>query len=333
MNRKSPAPSTCRVADLRRGDKISGAVFLVEAANFKQTRNQKYFIQMRLRDSSAAVKAIRWEATQQLYSSFGVGDFLRIDGRVEEFQGQLQVIIDQIEPVSADEVEISGYLPTAERDPEEMERELLHAVEEVEDPSLRQLLAAVLEDPRVRSGLLRCPAGKALHHAYVGGLLEHIVSLLEVTRFLAKHYQQLDRDLLYAACILHDIGKVEELTYTSSFQYTDRGQLIGHIGLGMLLIEEKAREIPELPEETLLHVQHIIASHHGLPEHGALKLPMTAEAIMFHLIDNLDAKLATLKAIDSELGPEEAGRDSSAGKWSEFKPYLNRKIFFPPKKD
>ncbi len=330
MNRT--ASSTIRVADLRKGDKVADAIFLVETANFKQTRNQKYFIQMSLRDSSGIIKAIRWEATSKLYESFGVDDFLQVNGRVEEFQGQLQLIVDGFERVESNDVDFTKFLPASEFDLDELEKELDQAVAEVHDPQIRELLRRIVESPEIRAGLRRCPAGKALHHAYLGGLLEHICSLLRASRSIAELYTELNRDLLYAGAILHDIGKVRELSYTSNFRYTDSGQLLGHIGLGLVLVNDMAREVPHFPKDKLLQIQHIVASHHGIPEYGALKLPMTAEAIAFHYLDNLDAKMATVRAVEKEL-PRDEDRGGNLSKWSDFKPHLNRKLYFPGKED
>lgn len=335
MDRAAPPPrpgrdggARTRVADLRRGDRIDAGVFLVEASNFKQTRNQKYFIQMVLRDASGAIKAIRWEATSELYGSFRADDFIRITGRVEEFQGNPQIIVDQLERVAPESVDFSDFLPVSRRSVEEMEEELRRAIAEVRRPVLREFLRSIVEDPRIRPGLLQCPAGKTLHHAWVGGLLEHIVSLMGLARNVCAHYPRLDRDLLYTAALVHDLGKVQELSWTRNFGYTDRGQLVGHIGLGLVLIAEKAKEIDAFPEELLIRIQHIVASHHGLPEYGALKLPMTVEATVFHYLDNLDAKITSLATMEEELPADcEAGGDG--GRWSDYKPHLGRKYYFP----
>ncbi|HLU48365.1 MAG TPA: OB-fold nucleic acid binding domain-containing protein, partial [Planctomycetota bacterium] len=197
MNADLPRSRSYRVADLRKGDRITGGVFLVEASNFKQTRSQKYFIQMALRDSSGSVRALVWEATQELYRSFQVGDFLRIDGRVEEFQNQRQVIVDQLTREDPDSIDYGDFLPVSARPIDEMEQELRQAIGEVRRAPLRQLLLAIIDDPEIRPALRAVPAGKALHHACVGGLLEHICSLIGAARQLTRHYPQLDRDLLY----------------------------------------------------------------------------------------------------------------------------------------
>lgn len=333
MDPDSSAPNPRkRVAQLRRGDKVHDIVLLVESANFKQTRNQKYFIQMSLRDATGAIKALCWEATPELYRSFGVDDYLRVSGRVEEFQQQLQLIVDKLERIGPESVNFRDFLPTSERDLEAMERELHKAIEEVRTPEIRELLLRIVMDERIRPALLRCPAGKTLHHAYIGGLLEHIVDLVGCVRRIAEQYPRLNRDVLTAAAILHDIGKVEELSYTRNFSYTDRGQLVGHIGLGLLLLTDKAKDVPGFPQSLLLQLQHIVVSHHGQLEFGALKPPMTAEAIAFHYLDNLDAKLATLNAIEKELPAEsesESEQGELDGRWSDFKPHLGRKLFFP----
>ncbi len=320
--------SRTQVAALRKGDRLAGAVYLVEESNFKQTRNSKYFLQLVLRDRTGSIRAVRWEATQSLYDSFSAQDFLRISGRVEEFQQHLQIVIDGLEKLPPDHVNHEDFLPISPRPIDEMARELEEAVASMQDPHLKALLTAFLEDKPLRSALLRCPAGKVLHHAYIGGLLEHILSLIAAGKLICRHYQRLKADLLVAAAFLHDIGKVRELSFSGAFSYTDEGQLLGHIGIGLLLLAEKASAIPGFPPELLVHLQHIIASHHGLPEHGAMKLPMTPEAIAFHYLDNLDAKIAMLDVLEKELDLADAisGEDR---RWTDFKPSLGRKIFFP----
>jgi 3'-5' exoribonuclease len=316
------------VAALRKGDRIDGAVFLVETANFKQTRNNKHFIQMSLRDRTSSIKAVRWEATQELYAASLGHDFLRISGRVEEFQQNLQIIVDSMEPVSEETVDFDDFLPASERDPADMERELLESVAAIEDLHIKKLLVFILEDKDIRGGLLRCPAGKTMHHAYLGGLLEHITSLIAAVKQLGRVYRQLNIDVLVAAAVLHDIGKVRELSYRSAFNYTDEGQLLGHIAIGMVLVAEKAHSIPDFPEDLLNHLLHIIASHHGLPEHGALRPPMSPEAIAFHFLDNLDAKLAMAECLKKELDLADDATDQDR-RWTDYKPAIGRKLYFP----
>lgn len=311
-------------SDLQKGIRVN-QIFLVEESNFKQTRNGKFFIQLELRDRTGSVKAIRWEATEDVYLSFGADDFLKISGRVEEFQGHLQIIIDDLLRVDPESANLVDFLPHTSRDIGEMMRELRSILEGVKNPHLRLLLMGFLNDREVSEGLARCPAGKSLHHAYVGGLLEHILSLANASRRLVPNYPQLDGDLLVAGALLHDIGKLREISYGRSFRYTDPGQLVGHIAIGITWVETMARGIPGFPPELLTHVLHLIASHHGLPEHGAVKPPMTAEAIAFHYLDDLDAKLSSLDTIRKEqkLGGETDSR------WSIWNPAFGRRLFFP----
>ena len=327
---QNPSESPPTVARLRKGDRVRRLVLLVETSNFKQTRNQKYFIQMSLRDRTAAIRAVRWEATEELYRSFTVDDFVRVDGRVEEFQQSPQLIVDAIEKVPAEGVDFGDFLPTTPKDIGELTAALREAVQSVRRPPLRALLESLLDDPEVFSALTRCPAGKSLHHAYIGGLLEHIVSLIGLGRLVASSYPTLDADLLVAAAVLHDIGKIRELSYKRNFSYTSEGQLLGHLALGIELVREKASAIADFPEKLLLEILHIIASHHGVPEYGALKVPMTREAIVFHYLDNLDAKMSTFDTVEQEI--EQLGADPApgdGGRWSDYRPFLGRKLFFP----
>ena len=313
---------------MRKGDRINGTVLLVQDSNFKQTRDGKYFIQMVLRDRSGSVRAVRWEASHELFASFSSADFVRITGRVEEFQQNLQVVVDKITKVSPADVELADFLPTSSRPAAEMERELLEHIAAMTDPHLRDLLVAIAENPEIRPQLLRCPAGKTLHHAYIGGLLEHILSLVNASKLIAKNYPRLNVDLLVAASVIHDLGKVRELSYDRAFGYTDQGQLVGHIGLGLLMLTEAAKSLPDFPQEHLVHLEHIIASHHGELQFGALKVPMTPEAIAFHFLDNMDAKMAMVEDLERELPPQRNDKPDEA-RWTEFKPALGRRIYFP----
>ncbi len=328
QQQKTTSGRSKSVAELKKGDRVRGDVFMIETANFKQTRDGKFFVQMTLRDKTASVRAIRWEASRDLYASISNAQFLRLDGRVEEFQQNLQIIVDRLDVVDPHEVKFDEFLPVSVRDPLEMERELLEHIATVKQDDIRRLLVAFVEDPEIREGLLRCPAGKTLHHAYVGGLLEHILSLVNAAKLVTKNYPRLDRDVLVAAAVLHDIGKIRELTFTSAFGYSDVGQLVGHVGLALQMLQEKIAKLESFPEPMRIHLEHIIASHHGQLEHGALKVPMTAEAIAFHFLDNLDSKMAMIEDMSNEIAAGSGTRPGS-GQWTEFKPALSRRVFFP----
>ncbi|MEM7167027.1 MAG: HD domain-containing protein [Planctomycetota bacterium] len=317
-----------RLNDIRRGDTVEG-IYLVEGANFKQGRNGKYFIQMTLRDASAAVRGLRWEASQEDFAKLEKNPFLSLQGRVEEFQGNRQIIVDGFEPLSGEDARIDpkDFLPHTKYDIDEMLDELRQIVADVPNPGVRDLVHAVLARPEVAKGLPATPAGKSMHHAYVGGLLEHVVSLCRLALQIADHYPWIDRSVLIAGVVLHDLGKVSELSHTTGFNYTDEGQLLGHIVIALGWIDEAARNVPELPAETLLEIKHIVASHHGKLEFGSPKTPMTAEAIALHFIDNLDAKLAAFHQSfqDAPL----AGAD----RWSEYSHMFSSRLYFPRRMD
>lgn len=325
----SPSDSTQWIANLQKGDLVNAATYLVESSNFKQTRNQKYFIQMILRDKTGSIRSIRWDADESLYSSFSVDDFIRVHGRVEEYQGNRQIIVDHIEKQSSRDISYEDFLPACDRDRDEMVSELKNTVDSLSNRHLKGLLQEFLDDEEILFALSRCPAGKSLHHAFIGGLLEHILSLCKLARHLAANYSRLNLDMMLAGCILHDIGKCRELSFQKNFSYTDEGQLIGHIGIGLLMINEKAAKFPDFPSGLLLQLQHIIASHHGLLEHGALKLPMTPEAIAFHYLDNLDSKMGTLDTVEKEMRANLQTTDPNSDSWSDYKPHMERKLFFP----
>jgi 3'-5' exoribonuclease len=277
---------------VNRGDRLEG-IFLVEGANLKTARNGKFFIQLTLRDHTAGIKAVRWESSQEEFRELDRNPFVRVQGRVEEYQGNLQSIIDSLEPVSASAAGLKAaeFLPRTPCDIEALERELEERVVSIKNESIRKLVVTVLARPGLRDQLRISPAGKSMHHAYIGGLLEHMVSLMNMADMVCDHYRWLDRDVLISGVILHDIAKTAELGIENGFSYTDEGQLLGHIVLCCNWIDEAAREVEDIDSELLLQIQHIVASHHGQLEYGSPKKPMTAEALAMHYIDNLDAKL------------------------------------------
>ena len=218
------------------------------------------------------------------------------------------------------------FLPTSEKNIGALELELQAVVDGLEDEDLKALLVTLLSEDGVKQQLRRCPAGKALHHAWVGGLLEHVVSLCNTVKLVCKNYPQLNRDLLLTGAVLHDLGKLRELSFDRSFGYTDVGQLVGHIAIGVAWVNEVAKKIENFPDAKLIHVQHLIASHHGEPEFGAVKRPMTREAVVLHYLDNLDAKLSLLDTVEREQG---LGSGKRNGAWSDYHPTLGRRMFFP----
>ena len=310
------------------GDRVEG-VYLVDNASLKTARNGKLFITMTLRDHTAGLKAVRWESNQDEYRQLDRNPFLRIQARVEEYQGKLQLVLDSLVPLSAAEVGLQAteFLPRTSCDIEVLERELEERVTSIKNDGVREIVVKILARPGLREKLKISPAGKALHHAYIGGLLEHMISLVKLADQVCDHYSWLDRDILIGGVILHDIAKTAELDVENGIRYTEEGQLLGHIVLCCNWIHEAAIQLEDIDPETTMQLQHIVASHHGMLEFGSPKKPMTAEALAIHFIDNLDAKLMAFLELfeNANLGPG----DSRLGEHSyilDVRPYFPQQL-------
>jgi 3'-5' exoribonuclease len=266
-----------------------------------------------------------WNAGEPLFRSFEPGDFLLVKGKVQLFQGALQMILTHIDRVVPDKLDLTDFLPHTDQDVSKLLERLRGFLLKFNNPHLRALAECFLMDDEFMHGFTHAPAGVRNHHAYVGGLLEHVVTLLDAADRLLPLYPDLDRDLLLMGVFLHDAGKVRELSYDRAFSYTDQGQLIGHLVIGVEMVNEKAARVPDLtsepfPPELLLRLKHMILSHHGTYEFGSPKLPMTPEAIALHHLDNLDAKVHSFTR-DIREDP------NRASSWTAFNQSLQRRLF------
>ena len=287
-----PTPPAPRkpVESLRDGDQLDRAVFLALDKQLKINRNGVPFVQLDLRDRTGTLPARLFNAGQDQFASFANGDFLTVDGKVQNFQGSLQAVLTRFEKsdgagLNFAEFQAGPGTPVAQL--ESRLRQLLHSLGE---PPLKAVAEAFLMDAEVMAGVVNCPAGVKLHHATTGGLLEHVVTMMEAVDRLAALYPGVSRDLALLGVFLHDLGKVRELTYGRAFGYTDEGQLVGHIALGLEMLTEKLPHAAELlgepiPRELVLRLKHLILSHHGSLEHGSPKVPMTPEAMLVHAVD------------------------------------------------
>lgn len=315
------------VGDLADGDAVE-EVLLVRDKQVRTNRNGAPYLQLDLDDRSGSVSARFWNATEADCRAFEPGDFLRIRGKAQLFQGQMQVIIHQYERVEPTEAELADFIPSTEQDVRGLLEELTASLGRIRTPALAAIAKAFLVDEKLLSAISRAPAGVRNHHAYVGGLLEHVVTLLRVAERIEDVYPNLDHDVLKMGIFLHDLGKVRELTYDRGFSYTDEGQLIGHLVIGVELLSDKlplAAEIlgEPIPEETVLVLKHMIVSHHGTHEFGSPKLPMTAEAIALHHLDNLDAKVHNFsRTIQTDPNPTSS--------WTPYDPALTRRLYKGP---
>lgn len=300
-------------------------VFLATRKQLRPNRHGQLYLQVELADRSGAITGRMWNASDEDFEAFDEGDFVRVEGTVQLYSGALQIIvtaIGRVDPRSIDEAEFR-VLSTADVD--RLVGELTRLLGTIRSEPLRRLVDAVLADVDLMAAFTRSPAGVKQHHAYAGGLLEHVVNLLHLADLVAPRYPAVDRDLLLVGVLLHDIGKTLELESERGFSYTDAGQLLGHVLLGLELVDEKIRTVEEqagepFDSETAVRVKHMIASHHGEYAFGAPKLPMTLEAIALHHLDQLDARMAgTLQLMQNESALD--------GGWTQYHANLGRKFF------
>src|SRR5579862_4163411 len=292
--------------------------FLVCEKEMRSTREGKPFLRLELSDRSGTIEARLWDNVEGLAPLFDRDDVIKIQARVENYKNRVQLVVERIRRAEPAEVEWSDYFPHTAEDIEQLYARLREHVATIKNPWLSRLASGVIEDPAISPRLKRAPAAKMMHHAFVGGLLEHIVSLCDLCRLAAQHYAELDLDLLLAGAILHDIGKLDELCYERAIHYTNEGQLLGHIILGLEQVTERMNGIEGFPPDYKTLVKHLLISHHGEYEFGSPKLPMFREALVLHYLDNLDSKMGAARAV---LAAE--GGDSG---WTAFSAALNRRL-------
>ncbi len=312
------------VEDMVDGETVED-VYLVTDKQLRANRNGNLYLQLDLRDRTGCINARLWNATEQLFRGFEANDFLRVKGKVQLFQGALQMILTHIDRVAPEQVDLAEFLPRTEHDVSKLQERLRSFLLRMGNPHLRALAECFLMDEPLMRAFCQDPAGIRNHHAYIGGLLEHVVTLLEAADRIQPLYPQVDRDLLLAGVFLHDIGKIRELSFAKAFGYTDEGQLIGHLVIGVEMLNEKAGRVPDLtgepfPPELLLRLKHMILSHNGTYEFGSPKLPMTPEAIALHYLDSFDSKVHSFtRDIRDDPNPASA--------WTPFNQSLQRRLF------
>ena len=295
------------------------SIYLVHNKEVRQKTSGEPYLSLVLGDRTGEIDAKMWDNVSEIADTFGRDDFVRVKGETLVYNNRLQLRVHRVARVADSEVDLADFLPVSKRDPEEMFAELMAAVRAMKDPWLRQLLEAVLGDPEIAAAYKKAPAAKAIHHAWLGGLLEHVLSLILLARDAARHYPIVDQDLLLTGVVLHDIGKISELSYERSFSYSSEGQLIGHILIGLRIVGEKASAIPGFPPKLRLLVEHMILSHHGQLEFGSPKVPLFAEALLLHHLDNMDSKMEALRAA---LERDQA----NPGEWTAYNHALERPL-------
>jgi 3'-5' exoribonuclease len=283
------------VADLQDGQVVA-SFFIVREKEIRTSANTgKSWLRLALADRTGTIEAKMWDNFTELAQTFDREDIVRVHGRVKLYRGERELNVEQILlAVDADYV-LDDFLPHTKADVQKLYAQLREEILAVRNPWLRRLLISFVDDAEVAAKLKRAPAAMTMHHAYLGGLLEHIVSLCGLAKIVMQHYPEVDGDLLLTGVVLHDIGKTEELCYARSIGYTTEGQLLGHIVIGLRMVQEKIAAISDFPRSLALLVEHLIVSHHGSYEFGSPKLPVTREAVLLNHLDDLDSKMAAMR--------------------------------------
>ncbi|MFY9397942.1 MAG: HD domain-containing protein [Desulfomonilia bacterium] len=308
------------VTEYREGDPVR-SVFLLSQRKLLTARNGKPYARLMLADKSGEIMGMVWDDAQDKVSELTPGDVVGVRGIVEAFDGRLQVKVEKVVRLSEAEVEISELIPAASGDIPSMMAELDQWVAGIGNRHLRALVEAVFSADGVRESFQKAPAAKGVHHSYLGGLLEHTLSILRLIEGILPSYAHLNlnRDLLVAGAVLHDIGKIYEYSFRRAIDMTAMGRLVGHIYLSASMADQAISRIPGFPAELRLQVLHLILGHHGQLEFGSPKLPMTREALLLHMLDDLDAKITGFSSII-----EATPRDEE---FSSYSPIYNRQIY------
>jgi 3'-5' exoribonuclease len=306
------------VSDLK-PNQIFSSIFLVHVKDVRQKKSGDPYLSLLLGDRTGEVEAKMWDNVADVMGTFDRDDFVKVKGLLQIFQNRPQLTIHKMVRVLESDVDFADYFPASERDPLEMFAELRAIVAGMENAQLRDLLNAFLDDEPLARMYRTAPAAKHVHHAYLGGLIEHVLSVCHLCRVAAAHYKFVDLDLLLTGAVLHDIGKVAELTYERSFGYSAEGQLLGHIVIGLRLLTEKLQRFPDFPAKLRVLVEHMIVSHHGELEFGSPKVPLFPEALLLHHLDNLDSKMECMRSM--------IARDRHVeGCWTGYNPSLERAV-------
>ncbi len=295
------------------------SLFVVAAKQVKSKKSGDLYLSLTLADRSGQLQANMWDNVADTVDAFEQDDFVKVKGVVHKYNGRWQLTIHKLRKLEDAEIDYSDYLPKTSKDIDQLWRKLAEFVESFENRWLKSLLQEFMADQAIVTAYKNAPAAKTLHHAFVGGLLDHVVSLFTVCDLAARNYPQVNRDLLLTGAFLHDIGKLHELAYQRSIAYTTQGQLLGHMIIELEMLQQKLAHLPGFPAELKILIEHMIISHHGHYEFGSPKLPMFPEALMLHYLDDLDSKMESMRA----QFEREAEFDSP---WTSYNPSLARPL-------
>jgi 3'-5' exoribonuclease len=319
------------VKELRDGDSVN-EVFLLADKQLRANRNANLYLLTTLRDRTGVISGLMWNVTEDTVRDIGIGDIVKVRGKIQVYQGGLQMIVAQIDAAPPATWNAADFQVQPQANAEPQLKRLKELLSSLQHPGLKTLADCFFEDSALLDSLCIAPAGVKAHHAYHGGLIEHVVAMAEIADRICQLYPALNRDLLLLGVLLHDLGKVRELSWDPALAYTDEGQLLGHMNIAIEILNEKllvARSRmggQEISQEAVLRLKHMILSHHGTLEFGSARVPMTPEAIALHHIDNLDARLHEFtRAIADDLSGDAA--------WTPYSPRIERRLFKGYSKD
>src|SRR6202051_2549830 len=310
-------------------NKIITSSFVVVSRQVKPKKSGEPYLSLTLGDRSGHVEAKMWDNVEDALDAFDQDDFIKVKGLINKYKNRFQLTIHKLRRLGESEVDFADYLPKTTKDIGELWQTLAGYVASFKDPHLKALVEAFMADRELAEAYRTAPAAKTLHHAFIGGLLDHVVSLAKSCDLICRNYPQSNRDLLLTGAFLHDIGKIHELAYNRSFSYTTRGQLLGHMVIELEMLHAKIALVPDFPLELKILLEHLIISHHGEYEFGSPKLPMFPEALLLHYMDDLDSKMEAMRAHfehEADLESPWTSYNASLGR-----PLLNSAKFLAPK--
>ena len=310
---------TIYLKDIKQGDKVADA-FLVAEKNMAFSQKGAPYLNVRLKDKSGETESKVWENALELDRAFKKGDIIFIEGRAASYRNTMQLSIINIEKIPWGQADPADYLPATGADVNAMFEEIMAGIDKIQNGHLKKLLRVFFQDEKNAGLFKKAPAAKGFHHIYLGGLLEHTLSVVRLLEKVSVHYPHLNRDMLIAGGILHDIGKIYEFKYEGLIDYSDEGRLIGHIVMGVEMINKTIASLPDFPEQLSLELRHLLLSHHGEFEFGSPKRPKTLEALVVHYIDDLDAKLNAFETFIADSGNDDS-------RWTPYNRFFERFLY------
>ncbi|MEI6259658.1 MAG: HD domain-containing protein [Deltaproteobacteria bacterium] len=315
-------PKSQYVSSLKPGETVDD-VFVLSEKSLSQKKDGKNYLNLTFMDRTGTLKGVLWENVEDTVDRISAGDYVQVKGSVSEYRGTLQLVVRTVIRSAAENVEPADFLPVTTRNIDAMFEKLLQITDTLKTPCFHDLFKLFWADTEMVRLFKAAPAAKKMHHAYIGGLLEHTLSMAILVDRLAGHYTGVDRDLLLTGAILHDIGKIREFEFSSYIDYTSEGRLLSHIVIGLQIIDEKMKLIKDFPQEQAVLLKHLVVSHHGVKEFGSPELPKTVEAVLLNHIDEIDSKVKGIREFMASEDPNAS--------WTSFHKLMNRHFYMGKK--